>query len=291
LRGFGIHATHFPMAVNHRIFTSDGADTGQRDVPIVFAGGPSPARTAVLREVADLGLHVYGYDRDGWAAAELLAAHHPALMDRSEMAAMYRRSRLAINITRPHGPSSLNMRVFEAMASGCLLLTDDRADVHALFAEGEHLRVYQSPSQLRSLAVHYLGDESERRRLAAAGRERVLAEHTYDVRLRGVEPLIEQFVTQAMLFRRLLQYEANDVEKALSFVDYLEAQAPAVLHPDSLHVVRARCQSRLGANAGARRSLAAAFNANPSSLAAFGAAHDLQQNDMIPGSLQKIGVT
>ena len=183
------------------------------------------------------------------------------------------------------------MRVFEAMASGCLLLTDDRADVHALFTEGEHLRVYQSPTELRALARHYLGNESERRRLAALGRERVLAEHTYDVRLGGAQALIEQFVTQAMLFRKLLEFELTDVGKALSFAAYLEAQTPAVLHSDSLHVVRARCQSRLGARASARRSLDSAFSVNPSSLAAFRVAQDIQENDAIPEGLRSIRVT
>jgi hypothetical protein len=279
------------MAVNHRIFTSDDAETSERDLPIVFAGGPSPSRTAALRAVADLGLQVYGYDRDGWADPALVAAHNPALMGRSEMAATYRRARLAINVTRPHGPSSLNMRVFEAMASGCLLLTDDRADVHALFTEGEHLRIYRSPSDLRVLAVRYLRDDSERRRLAAAGRERVVAEHTYDVRLGGVKTLIEQFVRQAMHFRKLRQYELSDASKALTFAAYLEAQTPAVLHPDSLLVVRARCQSRLGANIVARRSLEAAFSANPSSLAAWRAAHDLRHSDVIPEGLRSLRLT
>jgi hypothetical protein len=289
-RRYGItHATHFPMAVNQRIFSASLDAAVERDIPIVFAGGPSPERVATLRAIADLGLQVYGYDPEGWGGdAALRAACRPALMDRREMAQTYGRSTLAVNVTRPHGPSSLNMRVYEAMASGCLLLTDDRADVHALFTEGEHLLVYRSPADLRQLVERYLADAAGCRRIATAGRERVLAAHTYDVRLQGVRPRIEAFVRQALLCRRLRTYAAADAAKALAFATFLEEQAGPLLHPDWVEAVRARCKGRLGDRAGVRQSLQAAFDANAWSLEALAAAMEAGEHSVVPRGLRHL---
>lgn len=288
-RSYGIlHATHFPMAVNPGIFDGNEPASG-RDIPIVFAGGPSPERIAALGAVADLGLHVYGYDREGWGSdAALQAASRPPLLDRREMAGTYSRAKIAVNVTRPHGPSSLNMRVYEAMASGCLLLTDDRADVHTLFSEGEHLLVYRSPWELRQLALRGLADEAWRRRIAAAGRAHVLAGHTYDARLRGVRPLIEAFVTQALLCRRLREYASADPAKAIAFAGFVEEQAGPLLHPDYVHATRARCQGRLGNTVEARQSLEAAFAANPLSVQALAAAVDLGETAALPPGLRHL---
>ena len=285
-RSYGIeHAEHFPMAVNTGIFAAGlPVEAAGRDVPIVFAGGPSPERLAALREVVDLGLHVYGYDREGWVSEPaLLDAWHPAVFDRREMAAIYGRSRLAVNVTRPHGPSSLNMRVFEAMASGCLLLTDDRADVHALFVEGEHLAVYRSPDDLRRLSIHFLNDEAARRRIAEAGRARVRADHTYDARIAAVQPRIEQFVREAKVFRQLREYERTDARKALAFVAFLEANQPLALHRDVLAAASARCLDRTGDRAGARTTLTAAHAAHPASLAVQRTAHELGMPEVVSG--------
>jgi hypothetical protein len=278
-----LHAQHFPMAVNQALFTSGPDDDAGRDTPVIFAGGPSPERIAALRQVADLGLVIYGYDRDGWAAdAGLLPCYRPALLGRREMAAAYRQARIAINVTRPHGPSSLNMRVYEAMASGCLLLTDDRADVHTMFTDGEHLRVYRSPDELRALVSYYLLHEDDRRRVAAAGRERVLSGHTYEARLLALKSTIETFATQTLAWKRLLQYETTEPEKALSFANVLRNSGLTVTHPDAVPVLRALCLTGLRREADARRALRAAFAANPMSLGALRVARALGETSAVP---------
>jgi len=240
---YGIRQAFHFMAVNPAIFPEPKQnETGHRDIPIVFAGGPTPERVDALRAVADLGLQIYGYDRQGWSGDEALtAAWRPALLERREMAAVYRRSRLAVNVTRPHGPSSLNMRVYEAMAAGCLMLTDDRADARVLFTPGEDLVVYRSPSDLRAQAERYLADDGERCRIARAGHARVLAEHTYAVRLGQVRDRIEAFVREALVHRKLRAYAAQDAAKALAFADYVEAHGACPAHPDAVAAVRARC--------------------------------------------------
>lgn len=78
----------------------------------------------------------------------------------------------------------LNMRVFEALASGALLLTDRApgSGLDELFRDGEHLAIYDDEAGLVELAARYLASEGDRGAVAEAGRREVLQHHTYDHR-------------------------------------------------------------------------------------------------------------
>ena len=77
----------------------------------------------------------------------------------------------------------LNMRVFEALASGSMLLTDRApgSGLEEMFRDREHLVIYDEDN-LEDLAEYYLAHERERERIAARGRAEALRWHTYDHR-------------------------------------------------------------------------------------------------------------
>ncbi len=81
----------------------------------------------------------------------------------------------------------LNMRVFEAMCSGSMLLTDRAtpSGLDELFTDREHLVIYDDDT-IEELAGYYLAHEDERERIAAAGRAEVLRRHTYDHRAAAI---------------------------------------------------------------------------------------------------------
>ena len=83
--------------------------------------------------------------------------------------------------------NDLNMRVFEALCSGSMLLTDDAEGLSEFFTDGKELALYNDENIIER-ARYYLGHEEERERIAKAGREKVLAAHTYAHR---VEQIIE----------------------------------------------------------------------------------------------------
>jgi glycosyltransferase involved in cell wall biosynthesis len=100
-----------------------------------------------------------------------------------EVAGVYQRSRIVVNIGRDDFPQDANQRVFEAMASGALLLTSLPTELTELgFQEGTHFVAYRRESEIVSLVHKYLQDERNRARIASAGRAKVLDEHTYDQR-------------------------------------------------------------------------------------------------------------
>ena len=110
----------------------------------------------------------------------------------AEVAEVYRRSRIVVNIGRDDFPEDANIRVFEAMAGGALLLTSLPTELERFgFVEGVHFVGYRGPSEISVLAQKYLKNEADRKRIADAGRELVLREHTYDQRVERCLALLE----------------------------------------------------------------------------------------------------
>lgn len=78
----------------------------------------------------------------------------------------------------------LNMRVFEVMSSGTMLLTDKIGNgISDLFRNGEHLIMYNTENELNELIQYYLGNEDEREKIAKEGQKEVHKKHTYDKRI------------------------------------------------------------------------------------------------------------
>lgn len=98
-----------------------------------------------------------------------------------EMADVYARAKIVVNACYNN---DVNMRVFEAMASGALLITDEAEGLEDLFEDGVHLVVYRSDGELPGLIQQYLDDEEARERIAAAGQREVLSRHSYTHRVR-----------------------------------------------------------------------------------------------------------
>ena len=85
------------------------------------------------------------------------------------MARTYSAARIVFNRSIKN---DVNMRVFEALACGSLLLTNDLSDngQAELFRDGVHLATYREPEDLLDKLAFYLRRESMRERIAAAGR-------------------------------------------------------------------------------------------------------------------------
>jgi spore maturation protein CgeB len=102
-------------------------------------------------------------------------------------------------VVNPHGDFMRwggNMRLFEACGVGSFQIVDDRPGVSEWFTPGEHLVTYRDPAQLRELVAHFLDLDQERERIARAGREHVLAHHTYAHRMAALVRLVEEVRAQ-----------------------------------------------------------------------------------------------
>jgi hypothetical protein len=102
-----------------------------------------------------------------------------------DMARTYSAARIVFNRSVLN---DINMRVFEALASGSLLLTNDLRGngQEELFQDGVYLATYQDAEDLLDKIEFYLRCGDVRERIAAAGRAEVLARHTYQHRMQTI---------------------------------------------------------------------------------------------------------
>jgi spore maturation protein CgeB len=87
-----------------------------------------------------------------------------------------------------------NMRLFEATGVGTMLLTDERSDLDELFVTEQEVVTYANAADLVDKARWYLDREQERAAVAAAGKARTLASHTYAVRMRELIEILSRYL-------------------------------------------------------------------------------------------------
>ena len=97
-----------------------------------------------------------------------------------EMASIYARSKIVVNASVNW---DVNMRVFEGLASGALVITDEAVGLEDLFVDGKHLVIYRNDEDVFGLIDKYLADDAARTRIAGAGKTAVLEKHTYQHRV------------------------------------------------------------------------------------------------------------
>jgi spore maturation protein CgeB len=92
-------------------------------------------------------------------------------------------SKLVVNVARDDFPLDASLHFAEAMAANALFITLVPSEMTQLgFQEGVHYIGVQSEAEIPEVVRYYLAHDDERNRIAEAGREKVLREHTYDNR-------------------------------------------------------------------------------------------------------------
>lgn len=82
--------------------------------------------------------------------------------------------------------NDMNMRVFEAMSIGRLLVSDKVAGQDELFKDGEHYVSYTDWNDLKTQIDYYLTHDKEREKIAETGANYVHATQTYADRLETI---------------------------------------------------------------------------------------------------------
>lgn len=140
--------------------------------------------------------------RERYTALALLAAHYQVDLysnDRDEglqnvrwrgyadyytqMPLIFAASRVNLNITLKTIRSGIPLRVMDIMGCGGFVLTNYQEEIAEYFSAGEECAVYENMEDLFLKAKFYLANDEERRRVAAAGYERVKRDFAFADRL------------------------------------------------------------------------------------------------------------
>jgi hypothetical protein len=158
-----------------------------------------------------------------------------------EMARIYSQSKIVVNMPNRGG---FNMRVFEAMACGALLLTEDtRNGQKELFTAGVQLDVYKSKQELFEKIDYYLANEERRREIAEAGQAEVRSKHRYSDRATTIYSSLKNAPDE--------RYRTTDADEILRIYTLFHARRSRV-QPLLKSLVQSRCSISTRTYIGAR---------------------------------------
>lgn len=163
--GLGIEARWLPLGCNPKLHRK--LDLEKR-YDVSFVGSLYPDRVAFLERLR-----------------KRFSVHYEQTYTEA-MVRVFNESKIVLNL--PIGgfkSANIPHRIFEALACGSLLFTNELPYDSRLFRGGEHL-VYYKEENIEDLLAHYLEHEEEREAIAEAGRKEVLARHTVRHRLERI---------------------------------------------------------------------------------------------------------
>ncbi len=194
----GANHAFLPMAAHppcHRPLELDEEDRWRYGAPVGFMGAGYPNRfrffTELVRAGLDFRIWGTGWPKEG-SLAQRVALGGRRLESR-EVTKVYNACSVVLNLHaspdpgQPVGGSDfVNPRTFEVPACGGFQLVDRVEGLERFFRLGRELAVFGSRRELVELVHHYLEHPELRLSLAAAGRRRVLAQHTYYHRMESL---------------------------------------------------------------------------------------------------------
>lgn len=144
---------------------------------IVFVGGWNKRRQAMVENLLDLPLEIYG---PGWRKKGNI--FNLRLQRRvkakgiwgAELVELYNTSKIVLNITGWNTATYTghNLRVFDVPACGAFLLTDYAEDLNAYFTPGSEIETYRDSAELREKILYYLHHDASREAVAKAGHQK-----------------------------------------------------------------------------------------------------------------------
>jgi len=103
----------------------------------------------------------------------------------------YRSAKIVLNHS---SHIEINFRVFEALHSGAMLITDNAYGQEYLFTDKKHLAVFDphNVKQAADLISYYMENEGKRKLIADAGQKLIFEKHTRRLRMQQVADFLKQ---------------------------------------------------------------------------------------------------
>lgn len=134
-----------------------------------------------------------------------------------EMALVYCQSKIVVNLSRDDYLQDANLRCFEVMASGALLITPKPSELSKLgFEVGIHFVSFEDELELYQKVQHYLEQDRERETIARNAQKLVLEQHTYDARVATILAILNRNANK--LFAPARQW--NEVQVYQEYLKY-----------------------------------------------------------------------
>jgi len=141
-----------------------------------YFGANREVETALIPHTCDARFALFG---EGWGENPDFEAYYRGFLPYARVPEIYQAAKIVLDdadhATKSWG--SLNSRVYDALATGALVISNNSIGADEVFS-GE-LPIYESGPQLQELLKRYLSDETARRTVIKKCRQVFLSEHTY----------------------------------------------------------------------------------------------------------------
>lgn len=163
----------------HAVDAKTPVPSAERRNRMVFVANPTPGRLATIKAI-ESPVTLFG---PGWPRAAPHKVHARRVTPRA-LPAIYARHLASLNVRNELNVlNGLNQRHFQPCLAGTPLVSDALPDLNLSFEPGREVFVWRGPEELNAIHERILANPEEAQRVGETARRRVLAEHTYGVRL------------------------------------------------------------------------------------------------------------
>ncbi|MBI9111390.1 glycosyltransferase [Maridesulfovibrio ferrireducens] len=193
LKEIGVENTlYLPLAAHpefHKPLDVNSIDTRKYGADVSFMGAGYPNRRMAFRKLIHHGLKIWGSEWDGDHVLDKYIQLDGRRVSSEECVKIFNATKINLNLHSSinadefvSGGDFINPRTFELAACGAFQLVDRRKLMSEAFSDGE-LAYFDSLEDLDNKIGYFLHHPEERESYAERGRKRVLADHTYVIRM------------------------------------------------------------------------------------------------------------
>jgi len=162
---------HFPVAVSRAELRRYGSS-------VVFVGTWEPPRAEILEHLEGYDLRIWGNFWERLPRRSWLRHHvEGRAVYCAELSRVFNASEICLAFLRKVNRDRHTSRTFEIPACGGFQVSERTDEVLTFFEEGKEIECFSSEEELKDKITYYLAHDTQRRRIAAAGFERVRRSH------------------------------------------------------------------------------------------------------------------
>ena len=166
--------------------------------PLSFVGSHSLEREILFCALIDYNSKIWGYRWKNKVKGLLknkisdkIYHAHKSVKDTNTTCRIFNQTKINMNHHLNHSRQGLNLRTFEIPATYSFQLVDYFSELPNLFEVGKEIVCYHNIEEARQLIDYYLEHPRERERIAYAGYQRVLKDHTFEHRIKKILEVIK----------------------------------------------------------------------------------------------------
>ena len=228
IRGAGAqNVQYLPCAADplvHRQLELSVEDRAKWGSPISFVGAGYHNRQQSFALLADLPFKIWGSEWPQCRPFDKMLQEQGRRISPEEYVKIFNATDISVNLhssTEKDGvdPTGdfVNPRTFELASCGAFQLVDHRSLLAEMFTPGEEVITFSDIPQLKNQIHHYLANPEERRAVASRAKSRVLAEHTYEQRIRQMLAAVYSVEFEKLNSRELRSPWRKMIERSAKF--------------------------------------------------------------------------